>query len=304
MAFELGLRRFSLLPDFLQNGDDEPRKAHFLGKKEPTPVDQDHGRQHEPPPSKSRQGKYRDLTDITLGEVADVMTYFMPQMVASPTVGWVARNYFCELPFRYPAREQSPIVFGRVRTVYPADGNVQNIERMEMDFPRGDAAPDLLLLQRRDIDLQKPIQTYCVGVKMYLSQTEMQDFSQSENIFIEKGFAPIYETGYLDLLDMDEHNQSGMYWLNVIGSEWFASVPDSVQPEIRERLRNLLDWNKVILNYHPRRHTMRYLSLNDELDFNYGFTKHFLIAPLDTGQALQKVDQIFGEIFMQGMATD
>jgi hypothetical protein len=49
---------------------------------------------------------------------------------------------------------------------------------------------------------------------------------------------------------------------------------------------------------------LRYLSLNDELEFNYGFTKHYLIAPQDTGQALQKVDQIFGEIFVQGMAAD
>jgi hypothetical protein len=141
-------------------------------------------------------------------------------------------------------------------------------------------------------------------MKMYLSSSEIQDFSQSENIFIEKGFAPIYETGYLDLLELNEQNESSLPWLHVIGSEWFASIPDTIQPEIRERLHDLLDWNKIILNYHPRRHALRYLSLNDELEFNYGFTKHYLIAPQDTGQALQKVDQIFGEIFVQGMAAD
>lgn len=301
MTLELGLRRFSLLPDFIQNGNEEPRKAHFLGKKEATSVEQDQGRQNEPAPRKPRESKYRDLADVTLGEVGEVMTYFMPQMVVSPTVGWLARNYFCELPFRHPAREQSPILFGRVRTVYPADGNVQNIERMEMELPRWNAAPDLLLLQRGDIQLQKPIHSYCVGVKMYLSQSEMDDFSRSENIFIEKGFAPIYTTGYLDLLDMNEQDQPGLPWLNVVGSEWFASIPDTVQPEIRERLRDLVDWNKAVLNYHPERHSLRFLSLNDELDFNYGFTKHYLIAPRDTGQALQKVEQIFGQIFMQGM---
>ena len=304
MTLELGLRRFSILPDFLQNGDDEPRRAHFLGKKEPTSVEQDQGRRNEPPPGRTRRSKYRDLSDITLGEVGEAITYYMPQMVASPTVGWIARSYFCELPFRDPEREQSPIVFGRLRTVYPSDGNVRNVERMEMEFPRWNASPDLLLLQRRDIDLQKPIHSYCVGVRMYLSQAEMQDFSQSENIFIEKGFAPIYETGYLDLLEINEQTESGLPWLYVIGSEWFASVPDSVQGEIREGLRDLLEWNKVILNYHPKRHTLRYLSLNDELEFNYGFTKQYLIAPQDTGQALEKVDQIFGEIFMQGMSNE
>ena len=87
----------------------------------------------------------------------------------------------------------------------------------------------------------------------------------------------------------------------MIGSEWFASIPDSVQPEIRERLRDLADWNMLLLNYHPRRYTLHYLSLNEELDFNYGFTRHFLTAPQDTNQVLQKVDQKFAEIFMQAM---
>ena len=78
-----------------------------------------------------------------------------------------------------------------------------------------------------------------------------QDFSRSENIFIEKGFAPLYETGYIDLLDVNEQNHSALPWLHVIGSGWFASIPDSVQPEIREQLRNLVRWEKTIFNYHP-----------------------------------------------------
>jgi hypothetical protein len=136
---------------------------------------------------------------------------------------------------------------------------------------------------------------------MYLSDAERDDFRRSENIFVERGFAPLYETGYLDLLDLHEQDHGSLLWLNVIGSEWFNSIPDSVQPEIRERLHDLADWNMLLLNYHPKRYALRYPSLNDELDFIYGFTRHFLISPQDTNQVLQIVDQKFGEIFMQGM---
>jgi hypothetical protein len=302
MTFEIGLRRFSLLPDFIQTGNGEPRKAHFLGKKEATPVEkQDQGRGDDNDPKQQDTGKYRKLTSITLGEVDDAMRHFMPQLVASPAEGWIARNYFCQLPVWQKDEEQSPLVFGRVRTSFPSDGNVQNIEQMEMHFPRLETRPDLLLIRRGDIHWQRPVHSYCMGVKMYLSEAEMDNFSRSENIFIEKGFAPIYETGYIDLLDVKEQNQVSLPWLNVIGSEWFASIPDSVQPEMRERLRDLADWGHVILNYHPKRYSLQYSSLNDELDFNYGFTRHYLLTPQDTNQVLQKVDENFGEIFMQGM---
>jgi len=134
---------------------------------------------------------------------------------------------------------------------------------------------------------------------MYLSEMELEDFRRSENIFIEKGFAPIYETGAIDLIDINEQNQSSLLWLNVVGSEWFASIPDSIQPEIRERLHALADWGNILLNYHPKRYALRYLSINEELDFNYGFTKHYLLTPQDTNQVLQMVDEKFSQIFMR-----
>jgi hypothetical protein len=299
MTLEIRLRRFSFLPAFLQTGNGEPRRAHVLGKNEPQTVGkQDPGRPNDKPPQDQDSGKYRPLTSIGLGEVDDALRSFLPQMVPSPFEGWIARNYFCQLPVKQKTEHQSPVVFGRVRSSYPAEGNVQNIEQMEMYFPNLQREPDLLSIRRNDIQWQQSIQSYCVGVKMYLSEREQADFSRSENIFIEKGFAPIYDTGYLSLLEMTEHEQSSLLWLNVIGSEWFASLPDSVQPEIRQRLRELVGWDKLVLNYHPRRYALRHLPLNDELDFNYGFTRHFLLTPQDTNQVLQKVDETFARIFM------
>jgi hypothetical protein len=133
-------------------------------------------------------------------------------------------------------------------------------------------------------------------MKMYLSEQEQMDFSRSENIFIEKGFAPLYNAGYSELLDIRESNQASTLQTYVIGSEWFSSIPDSMQPEIREQLRNLVRWNKIVLNYHPKRYSLQHHSLNDELDFNYGFTQHYLLMPQDTNQVLMKVDETFGEL--------
>jgi hypothetical protein len=129
----------------------------------------------------------------------------------------------------------------------------------------------------------------------------MADFAPSENIFVEKGFAPLYQTGYIDLLEVNEQNHSSLLWLHVIGSEWFASIPDSVQAEVRAQLRNLVAWNTRIFNYHPKRHAMRYLPLNEELDFQYGFTEHYLVAPQNTDQTLKKLEESFAEIFMRGL---
>ena len=71
--------------------------------------------------------------------------------------------------------------------------------------------------------------------------------------------------------------------------------------EIRERLKNLLHWQKTIFNYHPRRYSLQVQSLNEELDLQYGFTEQYLIAPQDTDQVLKKVEEGFGEMFMRGM---
>ncbi len=306
MTLETAFRRFSLLPGFIQTGNGEPRdKAHWLGdkRKQSTPPQQDqpqHNRNDRPPQRRDTRG-YRDLASITLGEVDDVYNYFKPQLIPSPAEAWIAKNYFCQIPLKRRGEDRPPVVFGRVKTCYPSDGYANNIEELEMHFPRQDAAPDLLHIHFDDLSLQKPTQSYCIGVKVYVSEEEMTDFSRSENIFLEKGFAPLYENGYIDLLDVSEQNQSALSWLYVIGSGWFASIPDSVQPEIREQLRNLVRWQKTIFNYHPRRYSLQIQSLNEELDFQYGFTEHYLVAPQDTEQTLKKVEERFDEMFMRGM---
>jgi hypothetical protein len=305
MALETTFRRWGLLPGFIQTGNGEPRKAHWLGrtgKQTDTPKeDQKQGGHPDPSPKRPDPRGYRDLASLALGEVEDAYLHLEAQLVPSPMEGWIAKNYFCQLPLKRQGDGRPPLVFGRVKTIFPSDGHIHNVEVMDLYFPRSDAPPDVIHVEDHDISLQRPSQSYCVGVKLYVSDEEMRDFSQSENIFIEKGFAPLYENGYLDLLEFNEQNHAGLPWLYVIGSGWFASLPDSVQPEIREQLRNLVRWGNILFNYHPRRHALRFLTLNEELDFHYGFSEHVLVAPQNTEQTLKKVEESFNEIFMKGL---
>jgi hypothetical protein len=299
MALDLSLRRWLWLPRFIQTGNDGSRKAHYLGNQNATSLNgkQDQGKQQ--PPKQPESATYRALESITINEEGQVKEYFLPQLVPSPMQEWVARNYFCEVPLNRVAGRPS-VLFGRVKRASPSDGNVQNIEELLLQFPRSEAAPDLLQLFADDLALHKPIQSYCVGVKMYLSENEQRDFSQSENIFIEKGFAPLYEAGYGNLLDLDEQNRPP-FWVYLFGSEWFATIPDSMQLEVKEKLLSLVRWNRTVLNYHPKRYTLQYRSLNDELDFQYDFTDDYVVMPHDVGQVLTKVEQKFEERFMLGM---
>ena len=303
MTLETAFRRFTLLPGFIQTGNGEPRKAHWLGNKQPTsaPQDVNQGGANDRSPQHRDLRGYRELASITLGEVEEAFDFYRSQLVPSPVDTWVSKNYFCYLPLKSRGEPRPPAVFGRVKTGYPSDGYIDNIEQMEMYFPVRGGEPDLLHLHQYDLSRQRAAQSYCVGVKMYLSEEEMADFRGAENIFIEKGYAPIYENGYLDLLDMREQERAALPWLQVVGSGWLASIPDSVQGEVREQVRNLVRWDRTVLNYHPRRYSLQYRSLNEELDFQYGFTEHYLLAPQDTAQVLKKVEERFDELFMQGM---
>jgi hypothetical protein len=194
-----------------------------------------------------------------------------------------------------------PVVFGRVKTCYPSDGYIHNIQDMELYFPNKNGKPETVALRAEDIllDPAKPVQSYCVRVKFLASPDDMADFHQNEDLFLEKGFIPEFTTGYLDLLDMNEHNHAAYPSLYVIGSRWLASIPDSLQPEIRERLKSLIQWNKLIFNYHPERLPAEIRSLNRELGYKAGFTDIFLIEPEDPQQTVKILQSTFEKLFQQ-----
>src|SRR5215211_311458 len=174
MALETAFQRLRFLPGFIQTGNGEPRKAHWLGNKQTTPPEQDQkqGRHDDQTPKRPDPRGYRSLSSITLGEVEDAYNQFRTQLVPSPAEGWIAKNYFCQLPLKRRGDDRPPLVFGRVKTVYPSDGHLHNVEEMELYFPSLEGAPDMLHIRDHDLSLQKPSQSYCVGVRFYVSEDE------------------------------------------------------------------------------------------------------------------------------------
>lgn len=313
MSLEIALKRSLLLTHFAKKGDDKTpppgRKIHWVGDKEqagPKPGQTQGGKRNdnkptrqEVPPTRDARG-YRDLSTITLGEVKDAHKYFATQLLPSPYPAWIGTNYFCMMDLDRK-RGRPPAIFGRVKTCYPSDGYLQNIQEMEIYFPQRDSKPDIVLLHSDDIihDPHKPVQSYCMRVKFLVSEEDFGDFNEYENLFLEQGFLPEFETGFIDLLDMNEQNQNTLPWFYLIGSRWFASVPDTFRVDVREQLRKLIHWNKLLFNYHPENLPHEIKSLNRELGYKHGFTDIVLIEPETPQQTTQLVAATFEKIFQQ-----
>jgi hypothetical protein len=314
MTFEIALKRSLLLPHFAQKGDDKTppsgmKRIHWVGDHEPEQRKQDQnqgGKRKDQRPDKRQDRNtrdprgYRELSSIMLGEVSDAHKHFLSQLLPSPYPAWLATNHFCRMDLR-SNRGSPPAMFGRVKTCYPSDGYLQNIQQMEIYFPQRDKTPDVVLLHNEDIipDPHNPIQSYCMRVKFLASEEDIEDFSRHENLFLEQGFLAEFDQGYIDLLDAQEQNHTALPWLYVIGSRWFASIPESVQVEVREQLRKLIHWNKRIFNYHPERLPYEIRSLNRELGYKHGFTEFSFIEPETQGQTVQIVASAFEKMFQQ-----
>lgn len=305
MTLELAFRR-SLLPHFAQKRDGKTppsgtKRIHWVGDREPAQPGQDQGgNRKENRPGRHDTRGYRDLSSITLGEVSDAYNYFEAQLLLSPYPAWIGTNYFCTMDLirrdGFP-----PAIFGRVKTCYPSDGYFQNIQDLEIYLPQKDRAPDIVLLHAEDIrrDPHRAPQSYCMRVKILASEEDLNDFNGTENLFLEQGFLAEFDQGYLDLLDMHEQNQAALPWFYVIGSRWFASIPQSVRIEVREQLGKLIRWNKLVFNYHPESLTNEARSLNRELGYKHGFTEFALIEPETPQQTAQIVASTFEKLFQQ-----
>ena len=305
MALGTILKRSLFSTPFIQTGSDKPRKPHWVGDKVSPPAQQSQtpgGKDEDRSPGPDPRG-YRDLASLTLGEVQDAYNFFKSQLLPSPYESWVATNHFCMLELVRRRDRRPPIVFGRVKTCYPSDGYIHNIQDMELYFPNKKRKPDTVLLRGEDIllDPSKPVQSYGVRLKFFASPEDMADFDEHADLFLARGFIPEFTPGYIDLLDMNEHDHAAYPWLYVIGSRWLASIPESVQPEIRERLKSLIQWNKLIFNYHPERLPREIRSLNRELGYKAGFTELFLIEPEDPQQTVKIVQSTFEKLFQQPM---
>jgi hypothetical protein len=306
MTFEIALRRSRLLPSFIQYGDDEPRpvdKAHFVGQKKAQDISGKHNQggknENEPRPGKYDERGYRQLNSITLGEVKSAYEFYKHQLMPTHYSSFIATNHFYMLDLAQREKNIPAAVFGRVNVLHPGDGQILNIKEMELLFPNKEGKPEKIDLHHRDFLPHGNVQSYCIRVKFLGTEEDMQDFVGFENMFFDQGFAFDFQQGYLDLINLATSKRDTLPWFHVIGSRWFASIPYSMQEEVRSSLKKLIEWNSLILNYHPDHTPYDVHSLNRELGFQYGFTKIVLIEPRDPTQVLQVIQPTFEKIFDQ-----
>ena len=304
MALETIVKSSLFLPRFTHTGNEEPRKVHWVGNKEPARQSQDQGgKKNDDSPKKKNSRGYRDLSTITLGEVSDAHKFLASQLTPSPYPGWIAPNYFCMIHLAQNHDDRPPAIFGRVKACYPSDGVLQNIQEMELLIAGKESKPDVVLLRAEDVlfSQNKPVQSDCIRVKFLASPEDAADFKGHESRFLQQGFVLEFNMGYIDLFDISEHTHAVLPWLFVIGSRWFASIPESVQPEIREKLTKLIHWNKLIFNYHPDRVNREIRTLNRELGLKAGFSDIFLYEPETLQQTAKIITESFDRIFQQGV---
>ena len=308
MALETSFRRFSLFAQLAHLINDEPPSGtepaiHWVGQKktEVEPRPETGGKKGGRRPKITDERGYRELSSITLSEVNAAYNFYANQLAPSPAPAWIAPNYFCMMHLVPKRDERPPALFGRVKTDYPSDGYVQNVQELELLLPDRDRPPDLVRLRANDIlnTPNKPLQSFCIRLKFLLHSDEQAEFKGHEHLFVQQGYLPEFSNTYIDLLDINQHNQAGVPWLYVIGSRWFASIPISMQPEIREKLTKLVHWNKLIFNYHPEFLSREIRTLNRELGFKAGYTDIFLIEPENPAQTVQIVSKTFDKLFQQ-----
>ena len=304
MTLEISLKPPLSLPGFLQAQKDEPRRdIHWVGQKGHSENRQDSGGQNTHLPKPSNTQEYRPLSSIKLSDVDDAQKYFASQLIPSPSPAWIGVNHFCNLTLTRKRDGSPPMMFGRVKTCYPTDGYINNIQDIELQFPNKQGPPDPVLLSTADIASppQGVIQSYSLRVKFLAAQEDRADFQPFEHLFAEQGFTLDAADDYIDLLHLADFEKDAHPWFYVIGSRWFASIPDSVRDEVEKSLKTLIGWNKVIFNYHPKWLPPEIRTLNNELGFNYGFSEHYLIAPESPQQTAYIVAVSFDQIFRQPM---
>jgi hypothetical protein len=309
MALETSLQRFSLLTLLAQMANGEPPpsgmqpKIHWVGQKKQAEQQQEPGGKPGGEHPKKDERGYRELSTITLSEVQEAHKYYANQLLSGPAPGWIAPNYFCMIHLVPKRDNRPPVVFGRVKTTYPSDGYLQNVQEWELRLPGKKQPPDLVHLRTHEVlnTPARPLQSFCIRVRFFLHPDEIAEFGQHPGLFVQQGYLPEINQSYLDLLDLNEGNQAAAPWLYVISSLWFASIPVTMQPEIREKLTKLVHWNKLIFNYHPEHLPREVHSLNRELGFKPGFTDLFLVEPENPVQTLEIVSRTFDKLFDQPM---
>lgn len=298
MTLELTFRPPFTLPRILRARGDEPRQeVHWVGQDRGAVKKEESGPAHPPKPGKDGRG-YRSLGSFKLGEVEEAISLFEHQIVPVHE-NWIGKDHFCTIPLRRIRDGRPPLMFGFVQTCYPSDGFLENVEDIEIQFPRRKGPPDLVHIPADDISRysMRVVESHALRVQFRVSAEDEADLAGAVSGFAANGFHSEFERGYYDLLELSGPNQGRSPLYHVIGSRWLASVPESRHGEVMNRLKEMLGWGKVIVNYHPDWLPREIHTLNRELDFQYGFTPTVLVEPRNPAQTLHILGEARKRLF-------
>lgn len=302
MAFEIAFKNTPLLPRLLQFAEDQPRPpkpkrfwAHTLGGEEAAPFPDGQ-------PPLGQDEKYdergcRRTRTISPGEAQSALALYQDQLTSTDDGALIRKNGFYTIPLlRYSGAPA--FVFGRVKVCMPSDGHIQDMQEMELSFPQAGGAPDRIVLEPREVDLEEPVQSYRVRVKIFGAEADRADFMPFARKFAEAGFDFDFGRDFNDLLETDLLEKESLPWFHVIGSRWFAQIPRSRREAVKRVLLRLCSRETLIINYHPRR-AGRIRPLNEELEFQPRLSEFLLSDPKNPGQVHFAVRTVFEKIFAQ-----
>lgn len=289
------------LPGLLQFGEDEPRPpkagrfwAHTPGGADAAPFPED--------PSPSPDDKYdergcRRPGTISPGEVQSAFALYENQLMPTDDGALVRRSGFYTIPLlRYSGAPA--FLFGRVKVCMPTDGHIQDMQEVELSFPQAGGAPERIVLEPHDVNLEEQVQSYRVRVKIFGAEADRADFMPYQRKFAEAGFDFDFGGDYNDLLQTDLLERESLPWFHVIGSRWFARIPASRREGVKRMLLRLCSRETLILNYHPR-HARGVLPLNEQLEFQPRLSEFLLSDPWSPEQVHFAVRTVFEKIFAQ-----
>lgn len=307
MTLALSLRfPFSLPRVFRAHRGEPQQEYHWIGKTGEAQQETGSKEPDKKPTGEKNEQGYRSLAKIQLGEVESALAFFEHQLLPAHVTqeNWIGKNLFCIVPLKRNRDGRPPVIFGLVKTCYPSDGHVENVEDVEILFPRKNSAPDLIYLHKDDISLysQKHVQSFYLRVQFKASEEDAADFEGSDPLFHANGFHLEFDHGYYDLLEMNEQNQSDYPRLYVIGSRWLASLPESRYFEITSRFKEMLGWGKLIINYHADWLPKDVNTLNRALGFKYEFTPTLLTEPSTPQETAYITAKLFDGYFMSSSA--
>ena len=301
MTLEISLRSpFSLLR--VLHAQSESNKSqqdyHWVGhKRDVKQGEASNGDQNQKHQNRKTEQGYRPLSSITLGEVEDAMQLFEHQLLPAHK-NWIGRNCFCKIPLKRKRDGRPPVIFGHVKSCYPCDGQIENIEEIQLTFPLAEDKPDAILVNKSDISIYstKPVESYYMRVRFLASAEDMADFAEADPMFMMNGFVLEFGPNLYDILEMTEINQLIYPQLYVVGSRWLASVPESLQEEVHAKLEKMLQWKKQIFNYHPSWLPTEINPLNRIFGYKYGFTETVLTEPGNPQETIYIIQKTFNSM--------